>query len=85
MSDEGGSFRLSPDEAFALLGNETRIEILRTLWEAYDPYTADNEVPFSDRYDRVSIDDSGNFTSRLGQLVDHFVSETDDGDELARP
>lgn len=84
-SDDGESFRLSPDEAFTLLGNETRIEILQALWEAYDPYADDNGIPFSDLYERVGIEDSGNFNYHLGQLVDHFVSETDDGYVLAGP
>lgn len=83
--DDGESFRLSPDEAFALLGNETRIDILQVLWEAHDPYTDDNGVPFSDLYERVGIEDSGNFNYHLGQLVGHFVTETDDGYELAGP
>lgn len=85
QSDEGAPFRLSPDEAFTLLGNETRVEILQALWEAYDPGGAESGVPFSDLYDRVAIEDTGNFNYHLGQLVDHFVTETDDGYQLAQP
>lgn len=36
--------RLSPDDAFALLGNETRFDILRALWEATDPHELIDEA-----------------------------------------
>jgi ribosomal protein L37AE/L43A len=83
--DEGESVRLSPDDAFTLLGNETRIEILQALWERYDPHVDDNAVSFSDLYEQVDIEDTGNFNYHLGELVGHFVTETDDGYELAGP
>lgn len=76
---DGETPGLSPDEAFALVGNETRMAILRTLWEAYDPYASDNSVPFSEIYYRVEIEDTGNFNYHLGKLTDHFVRQTDDG------
>lgn len=84
-SDEGERFRLSPDDAFTLLGNETRFEILQALWDAYDPHTHEHAVSFSDLYERVSIEDTGNFNYHLGELAGHFVTETDDGYELAEP
>ena len=40
--DGGEPFRLSPDKAFTLLGNGTRIEILQALWETYDPHVDEN-------------------------------------------
>jgi hypothetical protein len=73
-----------PDRVFALLGNETRIGIVRALWEAYDPY-ADDAVPFSTLFERVGADDTGNFNYHLGKLTEHFVRRTDDGYELAPP
>ncbi|WP_254545031.1 winged helix-turn-helix domain-containing protein [Halomarina pelagica] len=83
--NDDGTSALSPDGAFTLLGNATRMGILRALWEAYDPYAADNAVPFSELYDRVGIDDTGNFNYHLGRLIDHFVRRTDGGYELATP
>lgn len=82
---DGGDTTLSPDDAFTLLGNETRIGILRALWEAHEPYAEDNTVPFSVLYDRVGAEDSGNFNYHLGKLTDHFVRRTDDGYELTAP
>lgn len=84
-ADNGDSGHLSPDDAFTLLGNETRIDILQALWEAYDPYADENAVPFSDLYDRVAIEDTGNFNYHLGKLVGHFITATDAGYELRPP
>jgi len=68
--DDGG---LSPDEAFGLLANETRMSILRTLWDA------DEALPFSRLLERAGADDSGNFNYHLDRLVGHFVTQVDDG------
>ena len=88
------STRLSPDDAFAILANETRFAIVRTLWERYDPddltnvvkfsdlYEESAAVPFSELYDSVGYGDTGNFNYHLEQLVDHFVNRTDTGYEL---
>lgn len=85
MSDssatEGDAERLSPDDAFALLGNETRIAILQALWEAHEPFK-DSAVPFSDLRERVGARDSGRFNYHLDELVGHFVERTDEGYEL---
>jgi hypothetical protein len=76
---------LTPDDAFALLGNATRISILQALWEGYTPYAADNAVPFSDLYDQVGISDTGNFNYHLGKLTGHFIQQTDNGYKLTAP
>lgn len=91
MTDSGGDGTsgapdagrtLAPDEAFSALANETRMAILRTLWEAID-HTADSSaLSFSELYDRVGAGDSGRFNYHLGKLRDHFVRRTDDGYEL---
>lgn len=73
-----------PGEAFALLGNETRIEILQELWASHDPNGSDGGVLFSDLFERVDIEDTGNFTYHLEKLGDHFVRKTDTGYELTR-
>ncbi|MFP9190066.1 ArsR family transcriptional regulator [Natrialbaceae archaeon A-CW1-1] len=87
---------LSPDDAFAVLANETRFEIVRTLWELYEPddpanvvkfsdlYDGDTAVSFSDLYNEIGYSDTGNFNYHLEQLTDHFVRRTDDGYELTQ-
>lgn len=77
-TDVGGSF-LSPDEAFAVLGNEHRMEMLQILGEAEEP------LQFSELREEVDIDDPGNFNYHLNQLKGHFVRQTDDGYELLDP
>jgi len=63
----------SPDDAFAVLGNETRLQILQVLAEADEP------LAYSDLFERIDYDDSANFTYHLEKLVGHFVRKTDDG------
>lgn len=75
--DEVESQGISPEEAFSILGNETRIAILQALWE-----TPETAVSFSDLRDRVAVADSGNFNYHLNQLADHFVRQTESGYEL---
>lgn len=71
--------RLSPNDAFAALGNEVRVGILRTLGDAAEP------LAFSELYDRLSIDDTARFNYHLGELRGHFVRKTDDGYALDHP
>jgi DNA-binding transcriptional ArsR family regulator len=61
-----------PDEAFALLGNETRLAIVRSLWEADG-----HEATFSDLREAVGMRDSGQFNYHLGKLVDRFVEQSE--------
>lgn len=68
-----GDTTLAPDDAFAALGNETRMDILQTLGAVTDP------LPFSELRDRVGIADSGQFNYHLGQLEGHFIRKTDAG------
>lgn len=63
----------SADEAFASLGNETRLQILQTLGAAEEP------LAFSEVFDRVEYDDSSNFGYHLERLVGHFIRKTGDG------
>lgn len=75
MSTEAGpgDTTLTPNEAFAVLGNETRMEILRTLGDA------DESLPFSELRDRVETKDSGQFNYHLDKLAGHFVGQTEEG------
>lgn len=76
-SDEGGT-TLEPDEAFAVLGNETRMEILQALSGSNDP------MAFSELRDQVGVSDSGQFNYHLDKLKGHFLEGTDDGYTLRR-
>jgi hypothetical protein len=81
MSSETGSGEtavLPPDDAFALLGHETRIRIIEVLGEVGEP------MAFSDIYDEVDLHDTAQFNYHLDRLVGHFVTKTDDGYELQR-
>lgn len=64
---------LAPDDAFAVLGEETRLSILQSLGEA------DGPLAFGELRDRVGYDTAGNFSYHLDRLAGHFVEKTDDG------
>ena len=80
---------LSPDEAFAVLGNEIRLDIIRVLWHAdaaheYDDVTdTAKTISFSKLRHQVDLDDNGRFNYHLSQLTPHFVRHTDDGYRLS--
>ena len=85
-SENGDQDRgLSPDDAFAILGNDTRLSILRALWEEYEPFSDPSDVglSFAELQQRVGPVDSGNFNYHLGRLAGHFVRHTDSGYELS--
>ena len=69
------------DEAFRLLSDETRLEILEVLAEAHDP-TAASPMRFADLRERISADDPGRINYHLNKLRTHFVRRTEDGYEL---
>ena len=71
--ERGDGSTPSPDEAFAVLGNQIRMDTLRVLADA------DGACPFSDLYDAVDVDDSGQFNYHLDKLVGHYVEKTDAG------
>ena len=64
-----------PGEAFATLGNETRVAILRELWAV----SREGPIPFSELRERVGTRDSGQFNYHLTKLCDRFVRKTDEG------
>lgn len=74
----GGDGR-SADEAFRLLGDETRMAILRALWAADA-----GVVGFADLRRRVGVDDSGRFNYHLHELDGHFVASVADGWRLTQ-
>ncbi len=87
---------IPPEEAFELLGHETRLAILDALWEASrlsnareheDPsvwYPASDAVSFTDLRKRVGMRDGSQFNYHLKKLVGRFVHETDEGYVLDR-
>ncbi len=72
--DPGGHTH-PPAEAFALLGDETRIGIIQALGEA-----GGEGRSFSELRERVGARDSGRFNYHLNKLVGTFVRKTDDGE-----
>ncbi|PSP69142.1 ArsR family transcriptional regulator [Halobacteriales archaeon QH_9_66_26] len=68
---------VAPADAFALVGNETRLGILEALWRADD-----EPVRFSALNDAVGMRDSAQFNYHLGKLTDQYVRKTDEGYEL---
>jgi DNA-binding transcriptional ArsR family regulator len=73
------------DEVFGAVADETRIAILRALWEAHTaaPEELDGPeatpVPFSELRERVGVADSGRFNYHLDQLVPEFVHDREEG------
>ncbi|WP_306054000.1 ArsR/SmtB family transcription factor [Natronococcus wangiae] len=65
---------LDPADAFALIGNETRLAILEALWAADE-----RPVSFSELRREVGMRDSAQFNYHLQKLTDHFVTQRDDG------
>ncbi|QLH84600.1 ArsR/SmtB family transcription factor [Halosimplex pelagicum] len=65
-----------PAEAFEVLGDETRLDILRALAEAEEP------LAFTRLRERCGVADSGRFSYHLRRLCEYFVRETDEGYEL---
>ncbi|WP_255193515.1 winged helix-turn-helix domain-containing protein [Natronobeatus ordinarius] len=77
-SDSDGLFEcsdcLAPAEAFALIGNETRLAILEALWAAEE-----RPVSFSDLRREVGMRDSAQFNYHLQKLSGHFVAQVEGG------
>jgi hypothetical protein len=80
---------VSTEDAFAILGDETRLDIIRVLWRAGALHAYDDiddsasAMSFSDLRRHVGVDDNGRFNYHLSKLVPHFVRKTDDGYRLS--
>lgn len=71
-----------PEDPFKALGNETRLEILRVLYQRMQETGSGpggEPLPYSDLREAVGVEDKGNFNYHLRQLDGQFV--TDRGDE----
>lgn len=66
-------------EAFGILGNETRLQILLALWDNYEGRAKSNAQSFSELRDVVGTRDSGQFTYHLEKLVGEFVRKDEAG------
>jgi DNA-binding transcriptional ArsR family regulator len=64
-------------QAFALLGDETRVAILEAL-----AGSTDDPKSFAQLRETVGVEDSGRFNYHLGKLVGRFVEKSDDGYRL---
>jgi hypothetical protein len=67
---------LPPADAFAIVGNETRLHILEALW------AADRPAAFSELRRSVGMRDSAQFNYHLSKLRGQFVRKTDEGYEF---
>lgn len=65
---------VEPHEAFALLSDPNRLDLVTTIAEA-----SRETLPFSDLYERSNFEDSGQFAYHLDRLVGPFLRETEDG------
>lgn len=78
-SGGGDASGLSIDDAFSVLGDETRVQILQTLGEADEP------LSFTELRNRVGARQGGNFNYHLEKVVGHFAGKTDEGYVLRQP
>ena len=77
---ENGEEGLSPEAAFALLGEKLRLEILFALYEATERREQDREaVAYTDLQAAVDETDSGRFNYHLTRLTGPFVEKVDGG------
>lgn len=80
---------LSTDEAFSMLGNETRLEIIKALWKSdamylYDDIDeSDQSISYTKLKGLVEMQDNGNFNYHLSKLQPHFVTKTEEGYRLS--
>lgn len=72
---------VSPEDAFALIGHETRVQILEVLATTD---RADRPVAFSEIRSRLDDIDSAHFNYHLNELTGHFLERTDEGYDFRR-
>ncbi|MXV63261.1 ArsR family transcriptional regulator [Natronorubrum sp. JWXQ-INN-674] len=73
---------MDPADAFAALGNSTRVEILQAFLERYLANPEETTVQFSTLRKATGIRDSGQFRYHLEQLRGMFVEKCEDGYRL---
>lgn len=75
---ESVSAGLSPADAFALLGNEYRVRILRALLDLHQT-RAEYPTSFSTLRAEAEMEVSSQFSYHLDELTGHFLKHTDEG------
>lgn len=68
---------ISPHDAFSILANADRFNVIKTLINA-----PERTLGFNELYRRSGFDDSGQFNYHLNKLVGPFLKKTDDGYRL---
>lgn len=71
------STRVTSDEAFAAVGNQTRVEVLQVL-------ATRGSLTFSELFERVDYDTESNFSYHLDRLREHFVRKKDEEYEITQ-
>lgn len=71
--------QLDPEDAFAVVGHEIRMDILVALWQA------EESLSYSELQEAVGVEDNGQFNYHLTKLVGRFVGNIDDRYELLYP
>lgn len=71
-------------EAFAILSDETRLEVIRVLGDVGGT-EGDHSLSFSELQKRVGVQDNGRFNYHLQELLGRFVEPHDDGYRLRIP
>lgn len=76
-----------PEEAFKLLGHETRLGILHALWEEHggEGPPPDSPVTFTALRKHVGLHDGSQFNYHLDKLTGRYIGKTDEGYFLRRP
>lgn len=77
----GTSSTVNPEDAFALIGHETRVRILEVLATTD---RADRPLAFSEIRSRLGDIDSAHFNYHLSELSGHFPERTDEGYDFRR-
>ncbi|QLG26901.1 hypothetical protein HUG10_04800 [Halorarum halophilum] len=78
--DRDGETELSPESAFALLGERLRLSILFALYEATERGDHNRgSVAYSELQEAVDEPDSGKFNYHLSRLTGQFVEKVDEG------
>lgn len=71
---------LPPEASFKILGNETRLTILDTLWKREES----NVMPFADLRKAVGVRDGSRFNYHLGKLLEGGFIDKLDGEYALR-
>lgn len=76
-----------PEDVFELLGHETRLAILHSLWQEHggEGPPPDAPVSFTTLRKAVGLRDGSQFNYHLDKLTGRFVRKTDQGYSLRRP